>query len=307
MIGIIALLIAILLPALTRARQSAQRTACAAKLHQIILAAAVHRADHKDYYPLAGLLTGGQPQELDDSDSQKYDYLNSTNDYNITSPNVTRVLAPITNSLGAEMGFSRLLNVNSSAQSTLSSDAQGLIRNFLCPSQASTIQDVLAIQPAIPALYIVHFQGAVYSYSFTYGSPQSYIFNEYVLGFDDTYARLRGHASQVRQPASTLFAADGLGDTNTPARVELQQATTDGTYTLYNRFPVGTIALPNPAISLADVLSARKYNFQPVAGTATCFDTKRHQNKINIAFCDGHIETRSITAGDLQNVMLVSP
>jgi len=305
-IGIIALLISILLPALTRARQSAQRVACAAKLQQIMVAATVHRTDHKDYYPLAGLLTGGQPQELDDPDSQKYDYLNSTNDYNITSPNVTRILAPITNSLGAEMGFSRLLYVNSSAQSTLSTDAQGLLRNFLCPSHASTVQDVLAIQPAVPALYIVSFQGTTYSYHFTYGSPQSYIFNEYVLGFDDTYGRLRGHASQVRQPSLTMFAADGLGDTNTPARIEQGQATTDGTYTLYNRFPVGNLTIPNPAISLGDVLSARAYNFQPVAGTATCFDLKRHQKKINIAFCDGHVETRAINAGDLQMVFLIA-
>ena len=104
-----------------------------------------------------------------------------------------------------------------------------------------------------------------------------------------------------------MFAADGLGDPNTPARVELGLATTDGTYTLYNRFPVGTLTIPNPAISLADVFNARKYNFQPVAGTATCFDSKRHQNKINIAFCDGHVETRVINAGDLQSVFLVSP
>ncbi len=306
-IGIIALLISLLLPALTRARQVAQRTACAAKLQQIMVAANVHRADHKDYYPLAGVLTGGQPQELDDPDSQKYDYLNSTNDYNITSPNVTRVLAPITNSLGAEMGFARLLNVNSNAQSALSSDAQGLLRNFLCPAQASSVQDVLAIQPTIPALYIAHYQGTSYAYSFTYGSPQSYIFNEYVLGFNDTYARLRGHAAQVRQPATTLFAADGLGDTNVPARVELGIASNAGTYTLYNRYPVGTLTLPSPAISLADVFNARKYNFQPVAGTATCFDSKRHQNKINIAFCDGHVENRNITTGDLNSVFLMAP
>jgi prepilin-type processing-associated H-X9-DG protein/prepilin-type N-terminal cleavage/methylation domain-containing protein len=305
-IGIIALLISLLMPALTRVRQAAQRTACAAKLQQIMVAANVHRADHKDYYPLAGVLTGGQPQELADPDSQKYDYLNSTNDYNITNPAVTRVLAPITNALGAEMGFARLLNVNSSTQATLSTDAQGLLRNFLCPAQASNIQELQALQLSTPTLYIIEYQGSI-PYIFNYGSRQSYIFNEYVLGFDDTYARLRGHASQVRQPASVFFAADGLGDTNTPARVELGLASAFGTYTLYNRFPVGSLTIPSPAISLADVFNSRKYNFQPVAGTATCFDTKRHQNRINIAFCDGHVETRVINSGDLQSAYLMNP
>jgi prepilin-type processing-associated H-X9-DG protein len=44
-----------------------------------------------------------------------------------------------------------------------------------------------------------------------------------------------------------------------------------------------------------------------VAGSASCFDLKRHQKKINVAFCDGHVETRDITTGDLQKIFLVPP
>jgi prepilin-type processing-associated H-X9-DG protein/prepilin-type N-terminal cleavage/methylation domain-containing protein len=308
-IGIIALLIAILLPVLTRARQAAQRTACAAKLSQIMVAASVHRADHMDYYPLAGVLVGGQPQELDDPETRKYDYLNSTNDYTLSNPNITRLLAPITISLGSEMGFASLLNATSSVSKQQREDPAGLVRNFLCPSQASNIGDVLAEQPLEPVLYVVHFVGPTYAYTYIFGTPQSYIFNEAVLGFNDNYGRLRGHASLVRQPAMTMFAADGLGDNGNPSRVEEQGSVIParGTYTLFNYFPNGAVTYPGGAITLADVLNGTTFNGTVVAGTPICFDTKRHQGRINIAFCDGHVETRTIQASDLQRIFLMPP
>ena len=157
-IGIIALLISILLPALNKARQAAQRVACAAKLQQIMVAANTHVTDHVGYYPLAGILTGGQPQELDDFSCRKYDYIDSsplnTNGATLGINWVTRALAPITAALGTEMGLKGVLATSYTSDPKKQSNVvSGLDRYFLCPSQATTIQDFYAIEPSEPAGY----------------------------------------------------------------------------------------------------------------------------------------------------------
>lgn len=50
-IGIIALLIALLLPALAKARQAAQSVACASNMHQLGVSANTFAADHRDQLP----------------------------------------------------------------------------------------------------------------------------------------------------------------------------------------------------------------------------------------------------------------
>ena len=50
-IAIIALLAALLLPALSKAKESARRTQCAANLRQIVLAAAIYGDENDDRYP----------------------------------------------------------------------------------------------------------------------------------------------------------------------------------------------------------------------------------------------------------------
>lgn len=36
-------------------------------------------------------------------------------------------------------------------------------------------------------------------------------------------------------------------------------------------------------------------------------ECQRHQGKLNIAFCDGHVETRDVTTTDLQSVYQLTP
>jgi prepilin-type N-terminal cleavage/methylation domain-containing protein len=79
-IGIIALLISILLPALAAARSSAQLITCAANLRTLGQAMLLHATDRKGYFPLAGAIdVGGQeqipdnPQYLSDT-GNRYDY-----------------------------------------------------------------------------------------------------------------------------------------------------------------------------------------------------------------------------------------
>ncbi len=137
-IGIIALLIAMLLPALSKARQSANRTACAGRLKNIMLAAAVHQANFRGFYPLVGFLPAWNPAGLDDAYSTNYDYLPpSSNNYHDI------IVKDIGLALAKDMSYSTLdkNNPNNAKLGLLGSDSTGYIRNFWCPSQASSIED----------------------------------------------------------------------------------------------------------------------------------------------------------------------
>jgi prepilin-type processing-associated H-X9-DG protein/prepilin-type N-terminal cleavage/methylation domain-containing protein len=321
-IGIIALLVSILLPALTRARRAAQRTACVAKLQQIMVAAANHAVDHGGYYPLAGILTGGQPQELDDSDTRKYDYLDSspqnTSGATLSIPWVTRAMTPINGALGTEMGYKTASLSNYISDPTKATAPEtALDRCFLCPSHASSNIEFYRLEKWKPAGYISSWSPGTAAdgpYSYIWFSASSYVFNEYVLGYNDQYGRLRGHASQVRQPSVTFFACDGIGDNTAiySRQNEMQNVNSNlpaiGTLTFYNFYPNAGLGMPEgPAISLADIYNNREELGQLVAGSSTSFDNIRHQGKINIAFCDGHVETRDISPGGLANVFLIAP
>lgn len=60
-IGIIALLISILLPALNRARESAQSVACASNLRQMGIGIQFYCNDHKGFYPTIDTANNGTP------------------------------------------------------------------------------------------------------------------------------------------------------------------------------------------------------------------------------------------------------
>jgi prepilin-type processing-associated H-X9-DG protein/prepilin-type N-terminal cleavage/methylation domain-containing protein len=307
-IGIIALLISILLPALNRARQAAQRTACAARLQQIMIAANLHRTEHRDYYPLAGVLTGAQPQELDDNDTIHYDYLPAAVGGYVAPVGMSSVLAPINISLATEMGYKWLLTQSAAQQVTNLNDPTGFSRSFLCPSQADNALELQTLESWNPALYITMYPGppASSAYNYIQRGAISYVFNEFVLGFSDKYGRLRGHATQVHQPSRTFFACDGIGDDGfslVRAETKSLPSPVPGLYTIYNSNPISSPnQLNGGVITLGDIISNNG-----LGGTAMCFDARRHQKKMNIAFCDGHVETRNVTANDLQGVFLLPP
>jgi prepilin-type processing-associated H-X9-DG protein len=132
------------------------------------------------------------------------------------------------------------------------------------------------------------------------------VFNEVVMGWGitDTFNRLHGNSELIRQPAATLFACDGLqGSTNRSEMPAVLGGSQWGFLTVYN---VATV----PPVTLADAyLGTATLNGSGgnLAGDPANFDLKRHQGKINIAFCDGHVETRTISVGDLHNVFLMAP
>jgi prepilin-type processing-associated H-X9-DG protein len=279
------------LPALTLAREAANRTACAAKLQQIMIAAQVHAIEHQGFYPLAGLIKGPSPADFNDPNANHYDYINYLG-YNI--PNL---LAPISMGLATEMGYRNVLEdaTTDPSEGNEETDAHGFIRHFLCPSQASNVNDLYQV----PLLYSLNPSNGDWCY---YTQAGSYIFNEAILGYDDGFGRLRGQASQVRQQAKSMFAADGLGGSTSTLRTASFAIFIRGLpmLTVYNN-------VSNPPVTLADALTARTVNGVQLAGDPENFDLHRHRGKMNIAFCDGHVETRNITAADLNSVYLLAP
>jgi prepilin-type N-terminal cleavage/methylation domain-containing protein len=199
-IGIIALLIAMLLPALAKARQSANRTACAARLKNIMLAASVHQSNFRGFYPLAGFLPGWSPTGLGDAYSTNYDYLPpSVNSYHDI------IVKDIDLALAKDMSFSTLdkNNPNAAKLAQTGSDSTGYIRNFWCPSQASSIEDFNQPNTSTttsnsPFVYYAFGSGL----NFGTQTYTSYIYNEAVLGWGQTdiYGRYRAKSSLIRPP-----------------------------------------------------------------------------------------------------------
>jgi prepilin-type processing-associated H-X9-DG protein/prepilin-type N-terminal cleavage/methylation domain-containing protein len=298
-IGIIAILIALLLPSLGRARQQAQRTACAAKLHNILIAAQNHSIDHKGFYPIAGVLPGQQPPDFDDFYSSKYSYLS----YNFAGE--TRMIAPITIALASEMTYGKALLVASNdAIGLAETDDGGFIKNYICPSQASSVSDLNQIMSIPPMLHIGVDPNS--GEGIWYFEAQSYVFNEGVVGWgrskDDPSGRLRGRVAGIRQPSRTMFVADGLGGSIYRNDVPFFSGTPMST--IYNTLS-DSAQFDGPVSSsctLADALTN-----DGLAGDSNNFDLIRHRGRINIGFCDGHVETRYITASDLSSVFILAP
>jgi prepilin-type processing-associated H-X9-DG protein/prepilin-type N-terminal cleavage/methylation domain-containing protein len=280
-IGIIALLISMLLPALSVARQASLRVACSAKLKTVMLAAQIHSIDHHGFYPLAGVLPGWAPADFDDRYLRKYDY--ATYAQELSPQEFPVSLNPITISLSMEMTSHKLDGETNDQIGVSETDGRGFIKNFLCPAQANSIADLTQL----PELYV--------SNILVYTQAESFIFNEAIVGWGaaDTYHRLKGQASLVRQPSATMFVADGLMGSLFKARTFWPP--NSALMTVYN------INL-YPPITLADALTD-----DGKAGDPQNFDRHRHRGKINIGFCDGHVETRSITASDMSRVFLMAP
>src|SRR4051794_14702714 len=76
-IGIIAILIALLMPAMVRARAAAKSLACQSNLRQIYQASLARSIEHDGYLQVAGSMNGVpdvSPAALDDAGEKRYAY-----------------------------------------------------------------------------------------------------------------------------------------------------------------------------------------------------------------------------------------
>jgi prepilin-type processing-associated H-X9-DG protein/prepilin-type N-terminal cleavage/methylation domain-containing protein len=197
-IGIIALLIAILLPALGRAREQANLVKCMATLRSMGQAATLHASEHKGYMQIAGMQSVPlSPRNVRDADMTKYTWYR--NDQGVDLP------APLSAALGRCMNLS--VDLTSRARLAACLQEESLIRAFTCPSDSS--------RPA---------QASTSACSGGYLGPDevmSYSFNGSVLSIMYPGRSPAGRVAGVRRPAEVFLFADAKKGTDPAAAYEV--------------------------------------------------------------------------------------
>ena len=281
-IGIIALLISILLPALNRARGQAKQVQCLSNLRQLGSAMLMHANDHRQHFPLAGHLwpsvAGGPPQDATPADALDP----SQKDYSYWFDTKTR-LCPLPIALAPYLGQTNI-DFSNAANSITSYNNGSAIRVFTCPSNLDDLNG--------------NFQLGEFLVTASYTSPKmqtSFAYNEAILGWADNgapganvtgFSRCRGSIARVVHPADVILMGDAQ-----------PRKTSDSNWMVYNS--------GSPTTTLFDVWKA---NNGGVANAEDVqFDYNRHYKKMNILFADGHGATYDLpnpgsTAGALQDV-----
>jgi prepilin-type N-terminal cleavage/methylation domain-containing protein/prepilin-type processing-associated H-X9-DG protein len=262
-IAIIAVLIGILLPALSRARQNAQKLQCASNLRTLGQLLVLRANDHGGYLPLGGDICPGPnanavdtPQVLGDTSRVRYDYVDNNGDgslYVVTA--IPASLAPYITSKP----------VRSDSWSNTDADIQApgpMQSAFVCPSDQNTIQRTYAAQQ-----WVVNYPSNTYLSGWSSYGINSEIFGWCDNGVNGTtgHSRARGQLSAIPNASQTMLMCD------TVASVGIQ------------------IWLLGPNLSLGDVYLGT----DGTAGTGV-FDLVRHRGKMNILYVDGHVDDQPI-------------
>lgn len=189
-IGIIATLIAILLPALNRAREQANMIKCLSNQRQIGQAFLMHAAEHRNYVPTAGLIHppySASPQGLRDAAKVKYMYYKEGS-----------IERPLPMNAALATYFGQKIRTDSRAELQQDMDSGPARELFTCPTQAREGMR----------------QGSMLR-DFGWEAPpiwSSYIFNEEPLGFYDAepvYRRGKGNLNRLKTASEIMMLGDG--------------------------------------------------------------------------------------------------
>ena len=251
-IGIIALLMSILLPALSKARRQANLIQCLANLRTIGQAAMVHVNEHGGYLPSAGWqweCVGGitNPAGLEDTAERKYMYF--------LDDGIKRPL-PTTAALAASLG----VEVRTNSREALAEDlaTERVRRLFRCPDQIVELSGLTQ-------------KGDDGGTWLAPAEVSSYAFNEALLGRRPTPLTQgcpKGLLTRARNPAQTFFAMDGRirDPISAPYFLVFNDKEDE---TLYEFDQAG--------------LTGRN--------GGELLDYWRHDRRMNVLFLDGHAET----------------
>lgn len=264
-IGVIALLVAILLPAVRGARESGNRVACLAKLRGVIEAAHLHVNEHDGYLPVAGWHwhpAGGatDPAGLGDRDERRYDYY---------AEGAVRRPLPLTAALAKAAGVAVGTDSRAAVEAALAGDA--VAGRFRCPSQQDPLTGVTQ-------------RGGEGGWNAPL-EASSYVFNEALLGKRDVKAGrpnpVMGKLSAVRRPAEVFFAMDGRP----------RNMTNDNFFLAFD------------LDSRTSFLGFYNVAMQPDNGFGKqTLDFYRHRRRMNVVFCDAHAETLDMTDAALDAI-----
>ncbi|HEY2584214.1 MAG TPA: DUF1559 domain-containing protein [Tepidisphaeraceae bacterium] len=278
-IGIIALLISILLPALNRARGQAKQVQCLSNLRQIGQAMLMHANEHRQHFPLAALVWADNttqhpkdntPIELGDIGMKNYSYMTDL------IPRVCPIQIALEPYLGQVVRAQKLIPdgenefINGSA-----------IHVFTCPAN---VDDMQGGMNAVQVSEMIDNNISIYGHNIR--MPTSYAFNEAVLGWAGPntgggvvdHSRVRGNTARIPHPADVVLAGDAK------PRNGAQYGPHDG-WMLYDD------------LTNTDTLASMFCR----GDSGVLFDHNRHYGNLNVLFADGHGESVSMPSEVIQN------
>jgi prepilin-type processing-associated H-X9-DG protein len=312
-IGIIALLISILLPALSKARDQANTIKCLSNVRQLALAAKMFAADHQGCIPTD---SDNGYATLFDPYHQKFYWRNSGG---------TAVLADWASSLLPYLGLHQTDADNFQNETTNPTPGWVGPRVLVCPTD--TAQDASYNPGYLLINNVTGFSGlgltyATQNFPISYGinadiasiidlSPSSGtsgygVFNPggevRVTGGPGNSQSLQCRIDKVAFPSQTLLFADC--GTKPPHTSGNALDWNDGLYYTTNSIAGNSAFSSNPTLAYT-LLGSAKISWlqkripatlpQSVTGGAPISINDRHKGKINIAFCDGHAESVAVT------------
>jgi prepilin-type processing-associated H-X9-DG protein/prepilin-type N-terminal cleavage/methylation domain-containing protein len=271
-IGIIAALVALLLPALAVARDSANRLTCLVTLRSMAQAAQLHAADHRGYMPLAGgVATRPFPEPLGDAGMNKYTYFQfAPGEFpDVPADAKVSVPMPLTMALGHYMGLDHLIDTSNAAALNRATWGDELARYFTCPADEGKVQGDATIRG-----------GQTFgSAGLSWGSRMSYALNSWVLGVvtpglyfgpPERSDGVGGHVARIRRPAEVFLFVDARAADFVGEGLMVHRGPT-----LYDHWRAQA---PRPA-------GPRSVYPMPT------LPPDWHRNRVNVAFVDGHCET----------------
>lgn len=298
-LGIIAVLIAILLPVINGARRQSRLVQCAANLRSIGQACVLHAQEHRGYLPLGGTVIADPakgfvdfPAGLNDAARTRYTYAP------IIGGPIRDNVVPFPAALAPYMGVHDLPFDDWMVLDQALNARDGIWRRFMCPDTDSLTKakynndpndSTVVDQGTMMVCAVGGVQVSAWATNSDYG------LNEGVFGYhyDSRYDRNRaaGKLARVRHPSEVLLFADA---------VPRQSAAVSF---FWLGWIVWTPALDaNGPVTLGDAFA-----LNPNAQAADNFDLNRHKGRINVAFADGHVETLYLTKENLDKVYLIPP
>ena len=297
-IGVIAILIAILLPTVQSARRQARVVQCSSQIRQIVHACQMHAQEHSGFLPLAGLIVAQPPVGHQDFPAGINDPLRRRYTYAKSPDAAIEVsIIPLSAALAPYLGH-KVPNDDWRVMDQALNARDGVWRHFMCPDtdameKAKANEDPNDRNVVDQGTLMVCTVGqTMYS---AWATNTDYALNEGVFGYhyDSRYEhnRLGGNMARVRRPSEVVLFADGVAS-KAPAA---------------SFMPLGWVCWrpsydgTGPA-TLADALENN--------GRVTAqdnFDRFRHGKRINVGFLDGHVETLPLTKEALEKAYLIPP
>jgi prepilin-type processing-associated H-X9-DG protein len=265
-IGIIMVLISLLMPAMSSVRLQAQELQCQANLRNIAMAAQLHVNDHAGRLPCGGwhwAPVGGICNPRGLGDPNAR-FFTYYDDRGERRP------VPVTVALAVSLGIKVRLDSRENLEEDLQKDY--LRKLFHCPSNDN------------PEVGLSQKEDGP-----RWEAPpewSSYVFNEAVIGLRpaDSWRDeppLMGRVGRIRQPSMVMFAADGRP----------RDADTDDWLMVFDKAPDETL-----------------YDFQQLIEQTNngfgkrLFDYSRHRFRMNVLFCDWHVQAVPMTEAGLKSV-----